>query len=93
MSVTSCPLCGTEATSEAFDFTHRHFIKCPSCSEFVITETALRRLAKAPQNWRDQLAAAAKAAPPDQVLEISAKVTGDGLELTTALVPRPQLGR
>lgn len=69
---TACPLCGHAAKFQGLDYGRRRLVLCEACTDFVITDTAMVRMAGAPQLWRDQYAAKTKKAPLRQIMVITA---------------------
>ncbi len=84
----SCPLCGLAASYYEIDHGERHYFKCPSCTKFIITQPAEKRL-RAVGSAPSDFSAAAKEATTkddDRVLEVrysfgGAEPTGFSLEV------------
>ena len=66
----NCPLCGHAAEYRGADYGRRKTFTCPNCTYFQISEQAERKVAEAPQQWRDDLSNKAKSSPEDQILVI-----------------------
>jgi hypothetical protein len=66
----NCPLCIRPAEYCLADFKQRKHFFCTHCTEFQISDTAERMLASAPEQWRRQMSAKARAVGPDLVLSI-----------------------
>lgn len=66
-----CVLCNSPADYCLADHDKRKHFFCPNCTEYQITDTAEKKLETAPQDWRMQYSAKAKAIGPDLVLLIS----------------------
>ncbi len=71
---TKCFLCKTDAQCEKFDFGKRHHYLCssPQCGEYIVTDTAMRKLrVRGTLSWKQQISALAAAKRTDNtVIEI-----------------------
>lgn len=80
----SCPLCGNDAQYYSIDFEHRRYFNCPSCSRFIVTQTAESHLRS--RGTHPDIADRAKAVTrrnDEEVLEASFDSFGEqGLSLT-----------
>ncbi|WP_157760056.1 hypothetical protein [Delftia acidovorans] len=67
----ACPLCGAGAAYYEIDYGERHYYKCPTCTKFIITymaEKRIRQSGSTPSGFSGTAAAATK--DDDRVLEI-----------------------
>lgn len=65
-----CPLCRSSAMLETSDFGKRRRYLCDNCGEFIITDTAERRLAESIQEFSAGVLDLAKSAPEGTILFI-----------------------
>lgn len=74
-----CPLCNNASDFIGRDNNNFKAFGCNTCTEFIISITAEKRLLEAPHEWRDQLSDQAQKTPKGHVLwiEIPPKFQGD----------------
>ena len=66
----NCVLCGQPAEYCFADYRKRKHFLCDYCTEYQITDSAEKKLATAPQEWRSKCSEKAKSVGPDRVLAI-----------------------
>jgi predicted RNA-binding Zn-ribbon protein involved in translation (DUF1610 family) len=67
----TCPLCETPAEYSGSDYGRRKAFNCPNCTEYIISVAAEARLNQAPEEWKKQLSAKARATNTDSILTIT----------------------
>lgn len=68
-----CPLCSDHAGYYEIDYGERHYYKCPTCTKFIITDTAescIRKVGVARPDFSSKAASTTKN-DSESVLEIS----------------------
>lgn len=68
----ACPLCGAGSTYYEIDHGERHYYQCPTCTKFIVTDTAEKRIRSSGKPRTDFSSAAVAATKGNdlRVLEI-----------------------
>ena len=66
-----CPLCEATAQFQSQDFNNLMHIRCPNCYEFIISNSAEKKLASATAQQKKDISKNASSAPAGKILVVT----------------------